>query len=162
MTVTLDTDAELEVQFDTAFRVQTGEYFVMAVHQSEIGTDTLHSLPGINETSHAGDASYPHETIEFISRARESTPLPDQSTNSYLGPPLFGDPVIAAFMEMDYGVLDAGISTIRDEGTQIYHGLTHLNFEGAGVTGTHDTANDWANISIPGLDHRGPSEPGIN
>ena len=148
--VTLNTDAELEVQFDTAFRVQTGEYFVMAVHQSEIGSDTLHSLPNINETSHAGDPSYPHETIEFISRARESGPLPDQGINSYLGPPLLGNPVLPAFTEMDYGVLDAGISTIRDEGTQIYHGLTHLNFAGEGVTATHDAVNDWANISIPG------------
>ena len=151
VTVTFDTDAELEVQFDTAFRVQAGEYFVMAVHQQDGGNDTLHSLPGINETSHAGDTGYPHETIEFTARAREGDPNPDQGINSYLGPPTLGAQVIPAFMEMDYGVLDAGVSTIRDEGTQIYHGLTHINFEGAGVTGTHDAANDWANIAIPGV-----------
>ena len=151
VTVDLDTDALLETQFDSAFRVQAGEYFVLAVHVFPFSTDTLHSHPGIVETSHAGDTGYPHETIEFIARAREGMPFPDQSINSYLGPPLLNDPVIPAFMEFDYGVLDAGISTIRSEGVQIYHGLTHLNFSGPGVSATHDSANDWANIAIPGV-----------
>ena len=151
VTVDLDTDALLETQFDSAFRVQAGDYFVLAVHVFPFSTDTLHSHPGIVETSHAGDTGYPHETIEFIARAREGGPFPDQSINSYLGPPLLNDPVIPAFMEFDYGVLDAGISTIRSEGTEVYHGLTHLNFAGAGVSATHDSANDWANIAIPGV-----------
>ena len=151
VTVALDTDSQLEVQFDSAYLVQAGEYFVLAVHVTPAGPDTLHSQAGIIETSHAGTATYPHETIEFIARAREGTPFPDQSLNSYLGPPLPGGDVRPASMSFDYGVLNAGVSTIRDEGSEVYHGLTHLNFAGAGVTATHDSVNDWAEITIPGV-----------
>ena len=115
--------------------MEIDDAFTIMVGLGANGRDWLVDISGMAENSHVGVTNYPHSTIENIARTR--------TTDSHLlfGTPVFHSTTRAAFMEIDYTVPGSGVMTVREDGSEVFHGSVDLNFIGAFDVTANTTAN---------------------
>ena len=125
----------VEMLWANGYSLEIDDAFTIMVGLGANGRDWLVDISGMAENSHVGVTNYPHSTIENIARTR--------TTDSHLlfGTPVFHSTTRAAFMEIDYTVPGSGVMTVREDGSEVFHGSVDLNFIGAFDVTANTTAN---------------------